>query len=379
MTVHLRGPDAQGRPDTSPGQSVVPWWTVLPMAAAMAYGDGFWMMTVRGAVGAIERTQAPFASWWRESTVVLPLYVLAVLGALTLALRRRRPGQPGRSKVLATSSVVVAAGTLVGTALIAASTAYDYHLESAQMSMMNSMHGLCIGSCLTQAQHATLVAQVTAVLYGGGLVLVTNLVLVGWLVALAGGRLEPGRQRSRAGGLIGNAGMVDTRRLLLVTGLAGSAAIHAAVVPDHLTEWTGAGVFFIVLTAAEVVIAVALLRTTGRRGVLLAAVAVSIGPVLLWSWSRTSGLPFGPGAGIPEPIGLPDCAAVALELGTLVAALALRGSARRLHHRRPPVSTHVRGLTVAAVIAVSVLGLAGTAPQWFDDSSSSSVMSLNHY
>jgi hypothetical protein len=378
MTVHLRGPDAQGRPDTSPGPSVVPWWTVLPMAAAMAYGDGFWMMTVRGAVGAIERTQTPSASWWRESTVVLPLYVLAVLGALTLALRRRRIGQPGRSKVLGTSSVVVAAGTLVGTALIAASTAYDYHLESAQMSMMNSMHGLCIGSCLTQAQHATLVAQVTAVLYGGGLVLVTNLVLVGWLVALAGGRLEPGRQRSRAGGLIGNAGMVDTRRLLLVTGLAGSAAIHAAVVPDHLTEWTGAGVFFIVLTAAEVVIAVALLRTTGRRGVLLAAVAVSIGPVLLWSWSRTSGLPFGPGAGIPEPIGLPDCAAVALELGTLVAALALRGSARRLHHRRPPVSAHVRGLTVAAVIAVSVLGLAGTAPQWFDDSSISSVMSLNH-
>ena len=65
----------------------VPWLTVLPLAIVMAYADGFWMVALRGAVGAIERTQEPFTSWWRESTLGLPLYVFAVLGALMLAMR----------------------------------------------------------------------------------------------------------------------------------------------------------------------------------------------------------------------------------------------------------------------------------------------------
>ena len=73
------------------GRLAVPWSTVLPSAILMAYADGFWMMTLRGAIGAIERTQEPFTGWWRESTLVLPLYVLAVLGALLLAMRCSAP------------------------------------------------------------------------------------------------------------------------------------------------------------------------------------------------------------------------------------------------------------------------------------------------
>ena len=37
----------------------VPWLTVVPFAVAMAYADGFWMLAMRGAVGAIERTPEP--------------------------------------------------------------------------------------------------------------------------------------------------------------------------------------------------------------------------------------------------------------------------------------------------------------------------------
>jgi hypothetical protein len=43
----------------------VPWGTVLPLAVVLAYADGFWMLTLRGAIGAIERTQEPFAGWAR--------------------------------------------------------------------------------------------------------------------------------------------------------------------------------------------------------------------------------------------------------------------------------------------------------------------------
>jgi len=40
---------------------------------------------------AIERTQGPFASWVRESTLNVPLFAFAVLAALTMALRRFGP------------------------------------------------------------------------------------------------------------------------------------------------------------------------------------------------------------------------------------------------------------------------------------------------
>src|SRR6476661_8004000 len=118
----------------------VPWWTVLPLAAVLAYADGFLMVALREAVGAIERTQEPFTSWWRESTLALRLF-----GPV-----------PGSAKtVLTTGLLVVAGGTVVGVVQIAASTFYDYHLQSDQLAMMDSMHGLCTGSCLEQAQQSS--------------------------------------------------------------------------------------------------------------------------------------------------------------------------------------------------------------------------------
>ena len=90
--------------------------TVLPLAVVMAYADGFWMMSLRGAVGAIERTEEPFASWLRESTLVLPVFVFAVLGALTLALRWFGPALRRTRTVLTAALLIVAAGTVAGVA-----------------------------------------------------------------------------------------------------------------------------------------------------------------------------------------------------------------------------------------------------------------------
>ena len=118
----------------------------MTLAVVMTYADGYWLASLRGAVGAIERTQSPFASWLRESTVVLPVFVFAVLGALTLALRWFGP-VAGRPRAVATTALlVVAAGTIVGLAAIVASSAYDYHLQSAQMRLMGVMHADCNGS-----------------------------------------------------------------------------------------------------------------------------------------------------------------------------------------------------------------------------------------
>jgi hypothetical protein len=182
------------RPDTLRARlSVVPWLTVVPLAVVLAYAGGFWMISLRGAVGSIERTQDPFAAWLRESTLSLPVYVLAVLGALTLAAHWFGPVLRKPKTVVATALLVVAAGTLVGIVILAASSAYDYHLQSGQLQLMGAMRGMPsmpdMGTT-AQQQHASLGLQARAVGYGSGILLVTNLVVIGWVVALSGGRLN---------------------------------------------------------------------------------------------------------------------------------------------------------------------------------------------
>ena len=349
------------RPATTATQRGVPWATLLPLAALMAYADGFWIISLRGAVGSIDRTQGPFTNWARESTLALPLFVLAVLGAITLALRLFGP-RPHTAKTLpATAALITAAGTLAGIAQMAASAAYDYHLQFDQITLMHAMDTTCAGaSCLPQLQHASLALQIHAVGAGALILLVTNLVLVGWVIALKGGRLTLATTRTRPTG-----NRAHDLHLLLATGLLGAAAIHAAVVPAHLSEWGPAGVFFIALVGAELAIAAALTRPHPQPRLILAAAAASIGPLALWLYSRTAGIPFGPGAGTPEPLGLADLAASALEATTLLIALTLIRRATALQHQ-PPTPAHTRWLTLTTIITATTIGLAGTPLPWLD-------------
>ena len=183
------------RPGTLPGRLSMPWLTVVPLAVVLAYADGFWLISLRGAAGAIERTGEPFMSWLRESTLTLPVFALAVIGALTLAARWFGPVSRTSRTVVATALLIVAASTLVGIAEVAASSAYDYHLQSAQLQLMGSMPSMSSMGSTAQLQQASLALQVRAVGYGGALLLVTNLALIGWVVALRGGRLDVTKTR----------------------------------------------------------------------------------------------------------------------------------------------------------------------------------------
>lgn len=375
VTTRFTAPATQ-RQGAVPGRPAVPWATVLPLAVVMAYSDGFWMTSLRLAAGAVERTQGPFASWLRESTLILPLFVFAVLGAITWAMHLFGPVLGSFRRLLATVLLVVAAGTLVGIAALAASSAYDYHLQADQLQLMDSMRPTNATNLLALQQHATLWLQLRAVAYGSVILLATNLVAVAWVVALRGGRLRlrtltaattdtpadtpaeapgaPGASQSRASDL----------RLLLAAGLVGTAAIHAAVIPQHLSEWAAAGTFFLVLVAAELAVA-ALLLTRHQPRILIAAAGVSAGPLALWCYSRTLGMPFGPGAGTPEPLGLSDITACILEITTLVLAVLLLRRSQALQSR-PPASAHHKGLALLAVIAITAIGLAGSGVGWLD-------------
>jgi len=196
-TVSIRATNPRLGTSARARLSLVPWLTVVPLAVVLAYADGFWMIALRGSVGSIERTQEPFVTWLRESTVALPIFVLAVLVAFTLSARWFSPARRTWRTLLATALLVVAAGTLVGIAELTSSSALDYGLQSAQMQHMGEMGPMAsMGGTTAERQHASLGLQVRAVAYGSGLLLVTNLVLVGWVVAMAGGRLSVRKTRT---------------------------------------------------------------------------------------------------------------------------------------------------------------------------------------
>jgi len=394
------------RPVAAQGRLRVPWLTVLPFAVAMASADGFWMVVLRGAVGAIERAQEPFATWLRESTLLVPVYVLAVLGALTLGMRCFGPALRTARSVVLTALLVAAAGTVVGVLQLVVSTVYDFQLQSDQLLLMGSMHGSCDAACLDQMQQASMASLTRAGLYVAGFLLITNVALVGWIVAMRGGRLSVATTRPEAemtvdavaGSGAGDTAILDgpggparpedagltpvTRgraddvRLLLAAVLLCSAHLHIAVIPAHLTGWGAAALLLLLLAAAEIAVAALLLQRQARP-VLVAAVFVAVVPLAVWLYGRTAGLPVGPNAGRADAFGLPGIVAAALAVLTLLAALLLL---RRMDSlaRRPSASAHARTLLLLAVISVTCLGLAGSALSWFDAPGSSDNPSISH-
>jgi hypothetical protein len=142
--------------------------------------------------------------------------------------------------------------------------------------------------------------------------------------------------------------------------LLGAEGIHTAVIAEHFAEWWAEGAFFFALSIVEGALAATLLLAPARR-TCRAAVLASIATIAVWAWSRTTGLPIGPEAGYPEPVGRADTIATLLEALTALALVPLilpnprpRQPARL--ERRPHRSARA---AVAGVALITAFGLAG--------------------
>ena len=204
----LAPPDVHGSPAhrQTPRLSVN-WATVIVCAVVIAYADGYWVTSLRGAVGAIEVNQRPFTRWLRDSTLMLPLVLMAVLATLTLTRRwlgrsRREIAQVGTAALL-----IIVISSAVSIAGVATTSAYDYNIQAANLGQIHSSHVTSVAvdpgapkassdvtsGALDAARHATLMAHVRAVGDASVVLLITNLVLVAWALALRGGRLWASR------------------------------------------------------------------------------------------------------------------------------------------------------------------------------------------
>jgi hypothetical protein len=195
----------------------VRWQTAAVFTIAIAYADGFWLIALQGAIGAIERFQSPFIHWLRDATLMLPLVFVAVVVALLLARRwtaRTRRPLVGFAAALA---LVVVISSVVGLAEAAASSAYDYSFQVKHLWLLHSygndtqldsvglagfggaaptsfyvyckLRGVSVESAIAQLEYATFLIHVRAMYFAAVLLLATNLVIVTALLATFKDRL----------------------------------------------------------------------------------------------------------------------------------------------------------------------------------------------
>src|SRR5687767_9272314 len=115
-----------------------------------------------------------------------------------------------------------------------------------------------------------------------------------------------------------------------------AAAVHAAVVEDHLAEWWGYGAFFIAASLAQGLYGLVLFALPARpawpasdwlawrRRLYLAGIAGNLAVIALYAVTRTVGIPLlGPEAGTVEAVGALDAASKAFEAGLVACLLVL--------------------------------------------------------
>jgi hypothetical protein len=186
------------------------WTAVALFATLIAYADGFWLTSLQGVIGAIERNEPPFMRWLRDSTLMLPLVVLAVLLALACSRRLIQHSQHNLVRFGITALLVALISSAIGIAEVAASSARDYQLQVQHLELMHSyggavaqpaaidlagfgsapyalycnLRGAAANNAVTLLEYATFNLHVRAVFYAGLLLLTTNLVLASGILAL---------------------------------------------------------------------------------------------------------------------------------------------------------------------------------------------------
>lgn len=176
------------------GRVPLAWGAVAALAVVLAFADGFIIVTMEGATGAIERAQGPFGDWLRYSAILVPFFGLAVMWALSRSYRRGR-------RIAMTILLLVAAATAVGVLALIANTAYDYHLQTALLAKTAGLHsahpigGADSNSAYSDGvwnpeQRDTMLLSVKAIGFGSVAMVAANIFFVGWVIALMGGRVR---------------------------------------------------------------------------------------------------------------------------------------------------------------------------------------------
>jgi hypothetical protein len=163
----------------------------------------------------------------------------------------------------------------------------------------------------------------------------------------------------------------------------GAAAVHFAVTFEHFAEYTLYGIFFLVISWAQMIWPAVLLWRPSRIWLSL-GIAGNALVIAVYAASRTVGLPFGPDLHHAEPVGALDVVSCVLEFALIAVCVALlwrpsvldRPAARRGAGARAATLVAVPAAVIAATTAVMTPSWSGPeGPAGMASGTSSSAMS----
>src|SRR5262249_17231259 len=108
-----------------------------PFAVALAFGSGIWLTALHLAEGATERNEPPLLlHWLRDSTLALPLVLVAVLVALLVAGALIQRLRLGASHVLAQAAVPTLVALFASSALALANPLHEALFEAHEHGLL---------------------------------------------------------------------------------------------------------------------------------------------------------------------------------------------------------------------------------------------------
>lgn len=142
-----------------------------------------------------------------------------------------------------------------------------------------------------------------------------------------------------------------------------AGTVHLTVASDHFGEFFLFGLFFVVVGAVQIGwgATVAMVGPVDRLLLLSIGNALVVG---LWAVSRTTGVPLGPSAGVPEPVGYADVVTSVFEVVLVVLAVASLSQRRTTALTRGPAlwSIPVLITPLTALAVLSAVGAIGFLP-----------------
>ena len=208
------------------------WWSVGLFAVVFAFANGFIVASMQWTVGAIERLSPPFEQWMFNSVVMIPVYAIAIIGALYLARRVAGSGSGKVKKLWVGLGAIVVAGVFVGMVHMALSSVYDYYLQTQHIDLGQHLrHPLyrvdgttpvlvgsstCDATC--QAINATRDAHVRGFFLATKLFLVLDVVFGLWTLALRGGVIWVPRRARRVESVVSVTTVLDVPPVPAMTG-----------------------------------------------------------------------------------------------------------------------------------------------------------------
>jgi hypothetical protein len=137
----------------------------------------------------------------------------------------------------------------------------------------------------------------------------------------------------------------------------GAGVIHFAVAGGHFDVAWWHGSFFAVVGWLQLSWAAAIIVRPDTRLLGLAAIG-NLGVIAVWFVSRVWGIPFGPDAGVAEPVTLADALATGLQVGIVVVSVTvLTRPVITQRVIRPSLGLASLGVTALAIAVVSTMAL----------------------